>query len=245
MKVETGKMNLKELVNHKIYNAPLSDVKIESKRIINTINPHSYCLAKKDSIFEKALSDSDVLLPDGIGIVLAAKILSNKKIKKISGTNMHRFLLDQANEKNQKIFYLGSSVRTLDLIMQKIEEDFPRIKVGSYSPPFRQVFTVEESNAMISAINTFNPDILFVGMTAPKQEKWVFSNKDRIKANTILSIGAVFDFYAGTIKRPGKIWIKLGLEWLPRLFREPKRLWRRNFISSPLFLWYLLKEKLG
>ena len=238
-------MNLKELVNGKIYNAPLSKINTEGKCIINTINPHSYCLAKKDSIFEKALLDSDVLLPDGTGIVLAAKILSNKKIKKISGTDMHHFLLDQANEKNQKVFYLGSSVRTLHLIMQKIEEDFPRIKVGSYSPPFRQVFTVEESNKMISAINSFNPEILFVGMTAPKQEKWVFTNKDKINANTISSIGAAFDFYAGTIKRPGKIWIKLELEWLPRLLREPKRLWKRNFISTPLFLWYMLMEKLG
>ena len=82
-------------------------------------------------------------------------------------------------------------------------------------------------------------------MTAPKQEKWVYRNKDSISADVIASIGAVFDFYAGTVIRSGPIWIKLGLEWLPRLLKEPKRLWKRNFISTPVFLWDILKEKLG
>ena len=80
-------------------------------------------------------------------------------------------------------------------------------------------------------------------MTAPKQEKWVYENQNQINANVITSIGAVFDFYAGTVKRSGAIWIKLGLEWLPRLLRDPKRLWKRNFISTPLFLWDVLKAK--
>ena len=95
---------------------------------------------------------------------------------------------------------------------------------------------------MLEKVNDFKPDILFVGMTAPKQEKWVFANKDNIDANTIVSIGAVFDFYAGTIKRPGNFWVSIGLEWLPRFLREPKRLARRNLVSSPKFLleiiWY-------
>ena len=238
-------MNLKEIIKYKIYNKVLSEIKTEKKCIINAFNPHSYIIAKKDKIFEESLLSSDVLLPDGIGIVLAAKFLKIKILKKIAGADIHQYLLTQANEKHQKVFYLGSSVKTLHLIMQKVEEDFPRIKVGSYSPPFRQVFTVEESNEMISAINTFNPDILFVGMTAPKQEKWVYTNKCKLNPRIIASIGAAFDFYAGTAKRSGAIWIKLGLEWLPRFLRDPKRLWKRNFISTPVFLWDVIKEKLG
>ena len=97
---------------------------------------------------------------------------------------------------------------------------------------------------MINAVNEFNPDVLFVGMTAPKQEKWVYENRHLINAPVICSIGAVFDFYAGTVKRPGKFWISIGLEWLPRLLREPRRLWRRTFISTPLFIWFVLREKL-
>ena len=96
---------------------------------------------------------------------------------------------------------------------------------------------------MIAAVNKCKPDILFVGMTAPKQEKWVHTNNTFLDVKVITCIGAVFDFYAGTVKRSSPFWIKLGLEWLPRLLREPKRLWKRNFVSTPLFLWDLLKAK--
>lgn len=80
-------------------------------------------------------------------------------------------------------------------------------------------------------------------MTAPKQEKWSHAHKDRLHANVICSIGAVFDFYAGTVDRPGKIWIDLGLEWLGRLFKEPKRMWRRYIYYGFVFLYYLIREK--
>ena len=98
---------------------------------------------------------------------------------------------------------------------------------------------------MIEAINNFKPEVLFVGMTAPKQEMWVQAHKELLKVHVVACIGAAFDFYAGTVKRPGLFWIKLGLEWFIRLLREPKRLWKRNFVSTPLFLWDVIKEKLG
>ena len=95
----------------------------------------------------------------------------------------------------------------------------------------------------MASINSFQPDVLFVGMTAPKQEKWVYQFKNQLNVKVIASVGAVFDFYAGMIKRPGKFWISLGLEWLPRFFREPKRLWRRNLISTPSFICIVIREK--
>jgi N-acetylglucosaminyldiphosphoundecaprenol N-acetyl-beta-D-mannosaminyltransferase len=214
---------------------------VQDKTIINTINPHSYCVAKRDKAFKEALQQSDFLLPDGVGIVLAAKVLTGKKIEKIAGADIHKFLLEQANAKKQSVFYLGASQNTLDLIEKRIQKEFSNIRMGSYSPPYKSEFSAAETNAMIGAVNNFKPDFLFVGMTAPKQEKWVFANKDSLDAKVITSIGAVFDFYAGTVKRSSPFWIKIGLEWLPRLVREPKRLWKRNFISTPLFLWDLLK----
>ena len=134
---------------------------------------------------------------------------------------------------------------TLELIQRKMEREFPNIETAVYSPPFRTHFSEDDTRTMIQIVNDFQPDILFVGMTAPKQEKWVFDNQHFINVRVIASIGAVFDFYAGTVKRSGPIWIKLGLEWLPRLMREPKRLWRRNLISTPLFIIELIKEKLN
>jgi N-acetylglucosaminyldiphosphoundecaprenol N-acetyl-beta-D-mannosaminyltransferase len=90
----------------------------------------------------------------------------------------------------------------------------------------------------------FIPDVLFVGMTAPKQEKWVDANKHRLKVKNIASIGAVFDFYAGNVKRSSPFWISLGLEWLPRFLKEPRRLARRNLISTPTFIADVLKQKM-
>ena len=237
-------MNLKQVINTKIFHRPLSEINTEKMCIINTINPHSYCVAKKDRVFAEALLSSDVLLPDGSGIVLATKILTGKKINKIAGADIHQYLLEQAHLKSQKVFYLGVALSTLQLIEKRISKEFSNIKVSSYSPPFKAEFSTEDTHEMITAINRFKPSILFVGMTAPKQEKWVYANKKQIDAKVIASIGAVFDFYAGTVKRPGKFWIQLGLEWLPRLLREPRRLWRRNFVSTPLFLFYVLQEKL-
>ncbi|MFW5886956.1 MAG: WecB/TagA/CpsF family glycosyltransferase [Bacteroidota bacterium] len=215
----------------------ISNLNLDSTRVIvNTINPHSYCVTKRDHLFRETLMHSDVLIPDGIGIVLAAKILKKGKIKKIAGADLHAHLQKKANDTSAKVFYLGSSTKTLTLIENRLQKDYPNIRFQTYSPPYKPSFTAEENRAMIEAINDFNPNVLFIGMTAPKQEKWAYQNKDKINANIIASIGAVFDFYAGTVKRPGKKWQKLGLEWLPRLISEPKRLWRRTFISTPCFL---------
>lgn len=211
--------------------------------VINTINPHSYCIAKSDLKFREALKSSDVLLPDGIGIVFATKWILGKTISKISGSDLHDFMLQNAIKDNLKIFYMGSSTETLEKIKFRLNSEYPSIKAGFYSPPFSIEFSEEDNSEILSYINSFAPDILFVGMTAPKQEKWVNENKSKINVKTICCIGAVFDFYAGTIKRPHPFWIKMRLEWFIRLIKEPRRLARRNFISTPIFIFDVLKEK--
>lgn len=223
----------------------ISDLIRQSQTIINTLNPHSYCVAKTDKQFQEALKTSDVLLPDGIGIVFAAKWLAGKRIPKIAGSDLHAHLIDKANQEGLKVFYLGASEETLDKIKNRLTIEQPNCIAGFYSPPFKNEFSLEDNRQMIRAINAFAPDILFVGMTAPKQEKWVHAHKLQIDAKVICSIGAVFDFYAGTVKRSHPIWIKMGLEWLPRLLKEPRRLARRNFISTPQFLFDVARAKVG
>jgi N-acetylglucosaminyldiphosphoundecaprenol N-acetyl-beta-D-mannosaminyltransferase len=232
-----------KILGYDVYSS-LPELNSEFQLIVNTINPHSYCESLKDPQFKKALQNSDILLPDGIGIVLAIKWLLGKNINKISGTDIHFHLLKKANKDGLKIFYMGSRKETLVLIKNRLSIDYPNCIVNFYSPPYRTYFSKEENAKIISAINNFAPDILFVGMTAPKQEKWVYSCKSQINAKIICSIGAVFDFYAGNIKRPNQFWINLGLEWFIRFLKEPKRLFKRNFISTPLFLFYVIKTKL-
>ncbi|WP_289662494.1 WecB/TagA/CpsF family glycosyltransferase [Flavobacterium panacagri] len=231
-------------INCDLYNAKLLENESNGKLLINTINQYSYCIAEKDLTFKKALQESDILLPDGIGIVLAVKLLKNKKISKIAGADLHNYLLKNLNKKKGKCFYLGSSKETLSKIIQRLSFEFPDIAVETFSPPFKNEFSDIENQQMIEKINSFNPDVLFVGMTAPKQEKWVHEHKEILSAKIICSIGAVFDFYAQTIIRPNEIWIKLGLEWFARLIREPKRMWRRYLYYGPIFIWLVLKRKL-
>ena len=215
----------------------------KKKSIINTINPHSYILAKKDIAFQVSLKSSDVLLPDGIGIVWAIKVLHGKKIRKISGYDIFTYLMNELNKSKGSCFFMGSSEKTLKQIKKNAKVDFSNVDTHFYSPPFKSKFSKHENNLIIENINKVKPTVLFVGMTAPKQEKWVYENKDNVNANIICSIGAVFDFYAGTVKRSSPFWINIGLEWVPRFFQQPSKLWRRVFISNPLFVIDVLKNK--
>ena len=232
------------IMSYEVFVDDLENIDLLNKNVVNTINPHSYITAKDDKLFEEALRNSDLLIPDGSGIVLAAKMINKKSIKKIAGADLHEFLLKSMNEKNGKVFYMGSSQNTLDKIEERIKKEYPNVAVESYSPPFKPEFTKEEDDVILDLINKFNPNILFIGMTAPKQEKLLHVHKDSLEFNIASSIGAVFDFYAGTVERPSQIWLNLHLEWLPRLLNEPKRLWRRNFVSTPLFLWEIFKFKI-
>ncbi len=209
---------------------------IKEKTIVNTINPHSYCVSKKDLDFKTALHASDVLLPDGIGIVWAAKFLKGQKIQKIAGYDIFTYLMQHLNTIKGTCFFLGASEQTLALIKGRASVEFPNVTIDSYSPPYKPRFSKEDSTVMCSRVNARKPQVLFVGMTAPKQEKWVYEYKDELDSNIICSVGAVFDFYAGTVKRANQFWIKLGLEWLPRFIKEPKRLAKRNLISTPKFV---------
>lgn len=215
-----------------------------TKKLITTLNAHSFNTLKDDMLFRKALQASDLLLPDGVSVVWATRILKGEKIKKIAGADLFQFEMERVHQVNGKCFFLGSSEIILHLIKQRAQKDFPGLQVFTYSPPFKPVFTEEENQTMIHAVNEVEPDVLFIGMTAPKQEKWSYEHFEKLKAGHICCIGAVFDFYAGTVKRAPGWMISVGMEWFYRLIREPRRLWRRYLIGNILFVTDIVKEKL-
>lgn len=235
---------LSNYAGYNLFNMSLDDLPKLPKIVVNTINQYSFCLAEKEPDFKNALMASDVLLPDGVGIVAAVRLQSGQKIKKISGSNLHNYLLNKLNKEYGSCFYLGSSEKTLKKIKDKLALEFPNIRVGSYSPPFKPVFSDEDNSKMVAAVNQFKPDVLFVGMTAPKQEKWAVAHKKELDTKVIGSVGAVFDFYAETMNRPSNFWINLGFEWFGRLLNEPKRMWKRYIYYGPVFLYSLIKYKL-
>ena len=231
------------LQDYSVYNRNLPELAVADRILINTINQYSYCIAEEDPEFREALQQSDILLPDGMAIVAAVKLLNGTKIKKIAGADIHQHLLEELHRKGGSCFYLGSSENTLQKIVSRLSIDFPDVTVGTFSPPYKAVFSVVENKQMLEAVNAFQPDVLFVGMTAPKQEKWSYQHKEQLDAKIICSIGAVFDFYAGTVDRPNPFWINLGLEWFIRLIKEPKRMWKRYLYYGPVYIWLILVQK--
>lgn len=219
----------------------------EGKLLINTINAFSYDNARKDVLFSEALQKGDVLIPDGISIVKACRFLNAKSQPKerIAGWDLFEYEMGKLNRVGGKVMFLGSSDAVLNLIRHRVAEKYPKIEVDTYSPPYKPEFSDEDNEAMISAINHSNPDLLWIGMTAPKQEKWAYIHLNRLDVHChIGTIGAVFDFFAGTVKRAPERWQRAGLEWLYRLLSEPRRMWRRYFIGNAKFIYYIMVEKI-
>ena len=243
----------------------------EGKLLINTVNAHSFNTAKKDQLFADALTNGDVLIPDGVSIVKACKWIKAKSQPKerIAGWDLFSFemeklerecvkcemlnvklegnnstLNNQHSTLKKTVMFMGSSQKVLDLIVKRAAEVYPHLKVVTYSPPYKPEFSDEDNKAIIDAINAANPDLLWIGMTAPKQEKWTYSHWEELDIHChVGTIGAVFDFFAGTVERAPMWWQRHGLEWLYRLLKEPKRMWRRYIIGNALFLWNItLKE---
>ena len=210
-------------------------------------NPHSIEVARKDIIFKSAIRGADIVTPDGVGMLIASRILGGRIRKRITGSGIFRELSRTLNQQGRhRYFFLGSTEETLALLKAKVYKDFPNIEIsGTYSPPFKSQFTSEDNNAMVKAVNRAAPDALWVGMTAPKQEKWIYQHKDRLNVSFIAAVGAVFDFYADRVKRSHPWFLEHGLEWLPRLIQEPQRLWDRTFISAPLFVFRVLIQRIS
>ncbi len=180
----------------------------EGKLLINTVNAHSFNTAKKDQLFADALTNGDVLIPDGVSIVKACKWIKAKSQPKerIAGWDLFVFEMNKLDKKGGTVMFMGSSQKVLDLIVKRAAVDYPHLKVVTYSPPYKPEFSDEDNKAIIDAINAANLDLLWIGMTAPKQEKWTYSHWNELNIHChVGTIGAVFDFFAGTVER-APIW---------------------------------------
>ena len=225
----------------------------QGKKLINTINAHSFNTAKKDNLFAEALMKGDYLIPDGASIVKACRWVRAKSRPKerIAGWDLFEFEMKAPlppgggleEGRKKRVMFMGSSEKVLELIRKKAAQVYPNIEVVTYSPPYKPEFSDEDNRAIIEAINRANPDLLWIGMTAPKQEKWTYSHWNELNIHChVGTIGAVFDFFAGTYKRAPQWWQEHSLEWLYRLMKEPKRMWRRYVLGNPLFLWNIVRE---
>ncbi len=220
---------------------------IRSKRsyghYICVANVHSVMSGRQSEKLRAALNSSLLTVADGMPLIWSAKFLGYPLKERIAGPDLMLELLGISEKEGHKNFFYGSSENILGSLVENLKKEFPGIKIiGSVAPPFRPL-TVKEEHEIITRINEAAPDILWVGLGAPKQELWMAEHQDRLKVPLMIGVGAAFDFHAGYKKR-APLWMqKSGLEWAWRLMSEPRRLWKRYLIDDMPFFWYILKQK--
>lgn len=240
-KMRTPDYKTTEVFGFNVFNDNLIKIPIEGEhcRVINcSISPNNYGMAVKDKEFKEVLKRTDFLVLDGVYFALASILLRGKNIKRNQGPDVYKHFINRLNKTSGKAFFLGSSEAVLSKIKERAAIEYPNVTVEYFSPPFKKEFSAEDNEVMIKTINEFNPNVLFVGMTAPKQEKWSIQHRDKLNTNLVISIGNVFDWYAGTQKAIHPFWFKIRLGWLVRIFLRPE-VFKRNIGNQMTFFWHL------
>lgn len=199
-------------------------------------NVHTTVTAYEDEEYRAIQNGGILAIPDGGPLASVGRKRGSRMIQRTTGPSYMGEILKISEENNWKHFFYGSTQETLDKMKDGIERRFPSLEiVGMYSPPYRAL-TQEEDKAIVSMINDANPDFLWIGLGAPKQEKWMAEHQGKVKG-LMVGVGAAFDYFAGNIKRaPG--WMqKANLEWLYRLLQDPKRLYKRYYVTNTKFIW--------
>jgi len=209
------------------------------KYIIYTPNTEIIMMCQNDAEFLNYMNKSDINIPDGIGLVYASKIKKHPLKGKVAGFDLSMKLLELAEKKSLKLYTVGGKPGVAEDALKNVHEKYPNINiVGSHHGYFKGAHLGqdghEEELKVVEEINNQEPDILFVGFGAKKQEQWVEYNKDKINATIIIGNGGTIDVLAGNIKRAPDFYVKLGLEWLYRLIKEPNRISRQ--IVLPIFM---------
>ncbi|MED4841406.1 WecB/TagA/CpsF family glycosyltransferase [Weizmannia sp. CD-2023] len=217
--------------------------KREIKRYVVTPNVDHLVKLRKDKEFQRIYENASLVLADGMPLIWASKLLKQPLKEKVSGSDLFPLICEKASHKNMKLFFLGGEEGVAHKAALVLKKKYPNINiVGIYSPPFGFEKSESENRKIINMINKAEPDLLFVGLGAPKQEKWIYKYMGDFNVPVSLAIGASFDFVAGTKKRAPKWMQKSGLEWLWRFCLEPKRLAKRYFVDGFQFFNLFLYE---
>ncbi len=219
-------------------------LKEEKPHYITVNNVHTVTEAVLQNDYKEILNNSTLSLPDGKPLSIIGKLKGDKNISRIFGPSFLEYTLQKTNTLNYSHFFFGSDNDTLQLLKNKLATEYPSVNIaGMVSPPFRE-FTDAEDDEFVRLINESKADIIWIGLGAPKQERWMYRNYSKLNKGTMIGIGAGFKYLSGGTKHAPD-WMKnSSLEWLYRLIQEPKRLWRRYFITNSLFIIFVTLELL-
>jgi N-acetylglucosaminyldiphosphoundecaprenol N-acetyl-beta-D-mannosaminyltransferase len=193
--------------------------------------------ARKNKQLRDLYNSADLCLCDGVPLIWASSLLGNRLKGRVTGLDLLPAYLERAAAKGYSMFFLGAKEGVAEQLKKISLQKYPNLIIaGTYSPPFAEKFSQEENTKMIELINHARPDILWVSLTAPKQDYWIYEFRDQIQASITIGVGGAFEVTAGLIPR-APVWMqKSGLEWLYRLIKEPKRMYKRYILEAPLFI---------
>ncbi len=213
-------------------------------RYICVTSVHGVIMAQDDPELAKIFNAADIVTPDGMPIVWALRSFGSRDQQRVYGPTLMLDLCRSAAENGHRIFFYGGREEALPQLVSRLRTQFPGLVVaGSYSPPFRTL-TETENSEVCETITRSDADIVFVGISTPKQERWMYDHRYCFPGVTLIGVGAAFDFHAGRIRQAPAWMRRNGLEWLFRLAMEPARLWKRYLLVTPRFLPLWARQKL-
>ncbi|MFQ6083219.1 MAG: WecB/TagA/CpsF family glycosyltransferase [Candidatus Aminicenantia bacterium] len=218
-------------------------IKLNKNSIIFTPNVHRVVFAKKDEHIKEIYDKADLLLPDGIPLIWASKLLGKPLKERVTGSDLLPLFCQIASKKGYRLFFLGAEPGIAKKAKNTLINKNPGLQIiGTYSPPYGFENDDIEIKKIIKLIKEKRPDVLFIGLGFPKEEKFLWRHKEKLQVPVSIGIGATFDFIVGKLKRAPKWMQRIGMEWFFRLCQEPRRLWKRYLIGNTIFIWLVMKE---
>jgi N-acetylglucosaminyldiphosphoundecaprenol N-acetyl-beta-D-mannosaminyltransferase len=211
----------------------------EKCRTIFAVNPEKVIRCREDKVLFDAITQSDILIPDGIGVVLAARLLYGKKLGRVAGADLMPKICELCVEKGKSVFLFGAKPETNTALVDVLKSRFPELRVAGNQDGY---IKDDENEQLIDHINDSGADVLFIALGSPKQEKWARENAEKLNVKIIQGVGGTFDVLTGNVRRAPVLFQKLNLEWFYRLVSQPKRLIRQT--ALPKFFFKVLKEKI-
>jgi N-acetylglucosaminyldiphosphoundecaprenol N-acetyl-beta-D-mannosaminyltransferase len=220
-------------------------VRERRKGYICVTGVHGVMEAQEDPQFKKILNDAFLCTPDGMPMVWAGKLAGHSEMRRVYGPDLMLDICAWSETSGAKHFFYGGADGVAELLAQKLQEKFPKLQVvGTYTPPFRAL-NEAEVKALQEKVSATCPDFFWVGLSTPKQEKFMAEFLPKLDVTLMLGVGAAFDFHSGRISQAPRWMQRSGLEWFYRLCSEPRRLWKRYLRNNPLFVLNFLLQKTG
>jgi N-acetylglucosaminyldiphosphoundecaprenol N-acetyl-beta-D-mannosaminyltransferase len=221
---------------------------IQAKTVCRSVaatSMHGIVEAQHDPAFLELLNATDLVVPDGMPLIWLARRGGHDLGHRVYGPDLTLSFCEQTKGQSYRHFFYGGEPGVADRLAESLKHRFPSMQiVGTYSPAFRPL-SKEEDEEIVAMISRAAPDVLWVGLGAPKQERWMHEHKNKLSAPVMVSIGAAFDMLSGRKKQAPRWMREHGLEWLFRFCQEPRRLWRRYLIYGTQFIFYVVLESLG